>query len=163
MVDFESYFRYGPAVAQVGSLLLWPNEECSCQECQSHTGLQEMFRTRFDKEACQENWEEEQYWLCPPRVLGYILRDKQWAQLQVNTLQKIPKDDPNQSWDRVKLADGDKTKKIILDLVKGHEATDTGDDSDLAVSDIVAKKGKGLVILLYGELSKINSPLKNIS
>ena len=147
-------------MAKVGSLPLWIYEECSCQECQNHTGLQEMSRTRFDKEAFQEEWEEEQYILCPPRVLGYILSEKQWAQLKVNTLKDIPKVDPNRSWDRVKLADGEKTKKVLLNLVQGHGVADTGDadNRDLIVPDIVTKKGKGLVILLYGELSTIHGP-----
>ena len=154
MVDFESYFRYGPAVARVGPLT--PIEdllECVCVECQNHTGTQRTHRRRFDKDACQAEWEDEQYMLCPPRILGYVLRDKQWAQLQVTSLEAIPKEDPDHSWDRVKLPDGDDTKKMILNLVNGHRIAESkDDDSALMVDDIVAKKGKGLVILLYGKM-----------
>lgn len=89
--------------------------------------------------------------LCPPRVLGYSLRDKQWAQLQVSLLKEIPDYDVNNSWDtRLKLADGEKTKKMILNLVKGHENSDLSQNEALQVNDFVARKGKGLVILLYG-------------
>ena len=155
MVGFESYFRYGPAVAKVGPLVpLSDSQECACLQCQNRTALKTIFRTRFDKDECQEKWEEEQYTLCPPRILGYILRDKQWAQLQVTSLREIPKEDLDHSLNRVKLADGEETKKMILNLVNGHGKADSkDDDSGLAVDDIVAKKGKGLVILLYREIS----------
>lgn len=82
MVDFESYFRYGPESAQVGALTPCDSGECGCLDCHSNKPLRAGFRTRFDETASQQgDWEEEQYMLCPPRVLRYILRDKQWAQL----------------------------------------------------------------------------------
>lgn len=154
MVDFDSYFKYGPNVATVGNLMHFPFiDECNCQDCQDNPGKQKMSRRRFDSDAAQKDWEEEQYWLCPPRVLGYLLRDKKWAQLQVDKLQDIPKEDPEHSWERIVLPDGDTTKRLVLDLVDGHKATKAeSDEGGLAVDDIVAKKGKGLVILLYGEI-----------
>lgn len=153
MVDFESYFRYGPLVAYVGSLT--PENdytECVCADCRQNEGLKARYRTRFDEEAHQKGkWEDEQYLICPPRVLGYLLRDKQWAQLQVSVLRNIPDNDPTNSWvTRLKLADGDETKNMILDLVKGHGTSDLSRDDGLEVDDIIARKGKGLVILLYG-------------
>ena len=155
MVDFESYFRYGPKAAKVGLLVpLTNSQDCACIQCQSNTGLKKIYRKRFDNETHQKAWEEEQYILCPPRILGYILRDKQWAQLEVKSLREIAKEDLKHSLDRVKLADGENTKKMILNLVNSHTAVDSQDDSNgLTVDDIVAKKGKGLVILLYGETS----------
>ncbi|KAL9105307.1 MAG: hypothetical protein Q9227_009502 [Pyrenula ochraceoflavens] len=153
MVDFESYFRYGPESAQVGALPPDDRDQCDCMDCRQNEGLKAKFRTRFDARECWEaKWEDEQYMLCPPRVLGYILRDKQWAQLQVTNLRFIPSEDHGGSWsNRLKLADGDVTKKMILDLVNSHgkkKSTDGG--YPLEVDDIVAEKGKGLVILLYG-------------
>lgn len=153
MVDFESYFRYGPAFAQVGSLT--PNNdhaECACSECRENEGLRARYRTRFDEETSQiDKWEEEQFMLCPARVLGYILRDKQWAQLQVTLLQEIQKDPSNPWTSRLKLADGEETKNMILDLVNGHGTNGpTREEDGLEVDDIVKGKGKGLVILLYG-------------
>ncbi|EXJ70039.1 uncharacterized protein A1O5_07112 [Cladophialophora psammophila CBS 110553] len=153
MVDFESYFVFGPSVARVGAL--WPdddNPQCNCNDCQENDLLNESFRTKYDEEACQKGkWEDEQYMLCPPRVLGYVLGDKQWAQLQVSLLAKIPDKDPEDAWStRLKLADDGKTKKMILDLVEGHGKSDLSEDNRLEVDDIIARKGKGLVILLYG-------------
>lgn len=151
MVDFESYFRYGPADAQVGSLMPdYDSPECDCLECREIKELGAIYRKRFDEEPNQrDSWEDEQHMLCPPRVLGYVLRDKQWAQLQVTSLRSLPKVDPYDSWSsRLQLADTGETKKMILDLVNGHGSTSGADG--LEVDDIVAKKGKGLVILLYG-------------
>ena len=153
MVDFESYFRYVPSIARVGFLVQengYP--QCRCSDCRENQRLQEGYRTRFDEETCQEGeWEDEQYMLCPPRVLGYVLRDKQWAQLQISVLQSIPRKDLHDSWStRLKLADGEKTKKMILELVKGHGPSDAQEHDGLEVDDIISKKGKGLVILLYG-------------
>lgn len=153
MVDFESYFRYGPAIASMGFVQPAECFVCNCQDCQDNKDRAELFRTRFDARGRQnDDWENEQYLLCPPRVLGYFLRDKQWVQLQVTLLKKIPKKDPNDSWStRLKLADGEETKKLILDLVSSHG---NGESSmgrqGLEVNDIVPNKGKGLVILLYG-------------
>ena len=154
MVDFESYFNFGPKCATLGDRTVYADsQECQCFECQGITVWDSVYRNRFDKDAWQEEWEEEQFMLCPPRVLGYILGDKQWAQLRVTGLRDIPKERDGRSWDRVKLADGDKTKHMILSLVNGHGTSNsTDDDSGLVIDDIVAKKGKGLVILLYGEI-----------
>ena len=165
MVDFESHFRYGPAVAKVGPLVpLVYTQECTCIECQKRTAVNEVYRTRYDEDRWQEKWEEEQYTLCPPRVLGYILGDKQWVQLQVTSLADIPKQNLGHSWDRVKLADGEETKKMILNLVNGHGTRNSKDDDDgLVVDDIVAKKGKGLVILLYVRSRNIPQPKKSLT
>lgn len=156
MVDFESYFRYGPSVARVGSLMPETDApECGCIDGRENEALKARYRTRFDEETHQNGrWEDEQYMLCPPRVLGYVLNDKQWAQLQVSLLRSIPNKDPNDSWsNRLKLADGDKTKKMILDLVEGHGTSDPARDDGLEVDDIIIRKGKGLVMLLYGTTS----------
>ena len=169
MVDFESYFNFGPKSATLGDITVEADSqecqclecqclecqclECQCLECQRNTVWDSVYRNRFDKDTHQIEWEEEQFMLCPPRVLGYILSDKQWAQLGVTGLTDIAKEGDERSWDRVKLADGVKTKKLILDLVNGHGTSSSrDDDSGLVVDDIVAKKGKGLVILLYGEI-----------
>ncbi|EXJ82358.1 hypothetical protein A1O3_06171 [Capronia epimyces CBS 606.96] len=153
MVDFESYFVFGPAVARVGSL--WPDDEqtqCNCNDCRENVLLNDAYRTRFDELDRQEGtWEDEQYLLCPPRVLGYALQDKQWAQLEVGLLENIPEKDPEDAWStRLKLADGGKTKKMILELVEGHGKAGSSEIDRLEVDDIIAKKGKGLVNLLYG-------------
>ena len=78
MLDFESYSRYGPSISRVGSLMQengYP--QCRCNDCRENEQLQKEYRTRFDDETCLEGeWEDEQYMLCPPRALGFVLRDK---------------------------------------------------------------------------------------
>ena len=157
MVDFESYFRYGPADWRVGSLASdedWESSECL--RCRTTQPCESGYRCRFDLEEYQHgSWVDEQYILCPPRVLGYVLSEKRWAQLQVSELTDIAEADPNDSWaKRLQLADGNATKDMIGNLVKSHKPSDETRDQDaLEVDDIVANKGKGLVILLYGTTS----------
>jgi len=154
MVDFESYFRYGPADASVGSLTTYEGlEDCECPQCRESEACEVGYRQRFDREKAQnKTWEDEQSILCPPRVLGYVLSEKQWAQLQVTELADIPPVDSSDSWTtRLQLADGNATKSLILNLVKSHKPSGLiRDEEALEVDDIVAKKGLGLVILLYG-------------
>ena len=93
--------------------------------------------------------------LCPPRVLGYILGEKQWAQLQVTSVKEIPSKDPKDAWNtRLQLADDNKTKDMLFDLVQSHISTAKqkaeSEEIGLEVDDIIPGKGKGLVILLYG-------------
>ncbi|KAF7884770.1 uncharacterized protein EAF02_005106 [Botrytis sinoallii] len=94
MIDFESYFRYGPAFARIGALIPQLNfDECRCHACQKNLPLREKLRTRFDEEAHQKGaWHDEHH--------------------------------------------GTKSEE--------------GEEQELEVDDIFAKKGKGLVILLYG-------------
>ena len=172
MVDHLSYFQYGPLVACNGSLE--PSEEeleCTCTDCQGNDGLARKYRTGFDKVDMTKtttHWDDEQYMLCPPRVLGYVLRDKQWAQLQVTCIRPIPPENDKNAWnDRLRLVDDSagsfkskelSTKRLLFDLVSSHISTvpsSTPDqrnsgDKTLEVDDIVPGKGKGLVILLYG-------------
>ena len=102
----------------------------------------------FDHKTSDMEWEDEQYLLCPPRVLGYILQDKQWAQLQVTHLKDIPHNDTEDAWSsRLKLANKE-TKDLLFDLVRTHTTPAKGlrDKYDaLEVDDIVPGKGKGLV------------------
>ncbi len=117
MVDYESYFQYGGTDGRNGSLKPSATDSgCgSCSDCQVNTGLTERYRTRFDTPECAgaKEWHPEQYLLCPPRVLGYILQEKQWAQLQVSLLSELPSEDSEEgAWNsRLRLADDiDQTK-----------------------------------------------------
>lgn len=157
MVDFQSYFEYGQSFAENGSLQLSDlPPDCTCSDCRTNQGLNTRCRTLFDSKMAQDrrDWHEEQYLLCPPRVLGCVLRDKQWAQLQVSLIKEIPPEDTENAWhSRLQLADKN-TKGLLFDLVRSHISTTTRSGSPknqaLKVDDFVPDKGKGLVILLYG-------------
>ncbi|RYP48745.1 hypothetical protein DL768_005402 [Monosporascus sp. mg162] len=171
MVDYESYFEYGGADGRNGPLKSsGMGMGCACWDCQRNTGLAQRYRTSFDdpKVAGAKDWDREQYLICPPRVLGYILQEKQWGQLQVSLLSQLAPEDNNGAWNsRLKLADDidrdmekrgkkedNSTKTLLLDLVRSHTSTTVrkGGDAEetLEVDDIIPGKGKGLVILLYG-------------
>lgn len=159
MVDFASYFQYGSNDGCNGELVpTGASLNCTCAVCRSNTALAQRYRVRFDETAGAPEWEEEQYVVCPPRVLGYILRKKQWAQLQVDKLRPIKQGGKEDAWtSRLKLANED-IKTMLLDLVRSHSSGSKDDKADkrrLSVDDIVPGKGKGLVILLYGKLMEI--------
>ncbi|KAL4958493.1 P-loop containing nucleoside triphosphate hydrolase protein [Aspergillus filifer] len=154
MVDFASYLRYGVHVPRNGLLEAGTNQyECTCLDCRDNERLTKKYRRHFDEVKVQKKtvWEDEQYMLCPPRVLGYILKDKQWAELQVTLLTPIDQNPAENTWrDRLQLAD-DNNKEILFNLVDSHISTTANAEADdLQVNDIIPEKGKGLVILLYG-------------
>ncbi|TLD28974.1 hypothetical protein PspLS_03326 [Pyricularia sp. CBS 133598] len=172
MVDYESYFQYGPPYGRNGALEPSKSEPpCDCSDCKTNTGLIEKSRAWLDdhKVSKAKAWKPEQYVLCPPRVLGYILKEKRWAQLQVTCLEDLPSltskeadehlsrlqlaDDPNKE-KRSKKKDTS-TKRLLCDLVRSHASSLSGSPEDidrdrLEVDDIIPEKGKGLIILLYG-------------
>ncbi|KAI0399292.1 hypothetical protein F4802DRAFT_590377 [Xylaria palmicola] len=155
MVDYASFYQYGSTNGRNGSLsrsIAGP--ECACSSCHENEALAERYRTRFDRLPRNNDWEDEQYLLCPPRVLGYILAEKEWAQLQLTNLKEIPHVDQQNAWNsRLRLADED-SKTLLFDLIKCHVSSETQESDDgekqLMVNDIVPGKGQGLVILLYG-------------
>lgn len=159
MVDFISYNRYGPGVATVGSLVpLDEDPDCNCSECRNNDVLAKIARKEYDKfvaETPESAWTKEQFMLCPPRVLGFVLREKQWGQLQVTLVKKNLDDDklPSFYLNKLKLAgndSGSETKDLLMNLVKYHGGRRTSKGKDDQVDDIIPNKGKGLVILLYG-------------
>ncbi|KAJ4854215.1 uncharacterized protein T069G_11194 [Trichoderma breve] len=125
MVDHLSYFQYGPPIGRNGDL-----------------------------EPSSGSADYEQYMICPPRVLGYVLEEKLWAQLQTTLVKDIPFDSKQDAWhNRLHLDDDGEKKELLFNLVRSHisetnQAKRTRDA--LEVDDIIPGKGKGLVILLYG-------------
>jgi hypothetical protein len=151
MVDFASYYEYGLDEGYIGDeLISRESGECPCKDCSSNEKLEKLYCRKFDEATGDklEKWDDLQYILCPPRLLGYILREKQWAQLDLEKI-KPTKDDvavfekmlhlkstPDSSLDEAEI------KKLLMSLVETH-----GQDQ---VQDLVEDKGKGLVVLLYG-------------
>ncbi|KAI8180184.1 hypothetical protein K4K52_013036 [Colletotrichum sp. SAR 10_76] len=172
MVDYDAFSQYGGADGRNGGLKpSLGGTGCGCSDCQGNDRLSQRYRTKFDdRKFVRTNsiWDDEQYLICPPRVLGYILQQKQWAQLQVTQLRFLGAEDEGNAWEsRLKLADDIDNKKIKggkkdeikrgkKDLVGSHASTTARknhfdeDDHKLEVNDIITGKGKGLVILLYG-------------
>lgn len=146
MVDFDSYYQYGPGRGSIGSIRMGESsDECTCSHCFNNEELAHTYCRKYDDAKGDEDWEDLQFMLCPPRVLGYILREKQWAQLEVDKLED-PSDDKGAFIERLHLKgdslSGKETKDLLLNLVTNH-----GKDQ---VADLTEEKGKGMVILLYG-------------
>ncbi|KAI1500934.1 AAA family ATPase [Biscogniauxia marginata] len=158
MVDFDSYYKYGQPWSSIGKLAVNDEDgECDCTDCRKNEALQESYRTRYDDKTGDESeeWEDLQFMLCAPRVLGYVLRDKTWAQLDVTKIVPIAIEGADDAFmNKLKLAgeeNGKKTKELLMALVKNHGISeDSNWDRGYQLKDIVADKGQGLVILLYG-------------
>ncbi|KAI1204853.1 uncharacterized protein F4807DRAFT_314289 [Annulohypoxylon truncatum] len=140
VVDFKSYFQYqSPSAATLGDLSRGVQLECSCSECKKK--YEEIYRYSWDKrEPKKELFKDEHYMLFPPRVLGYSLDQKQWVQVQVNSLRSPGK--ANQVNFHEKLQLKQEYKDIISKSVIAH-----GENN---IMDHIPGKGKGLVILLWG-------------
>jgi hypothetical protein len=90
--------------------------------------------------------------LCSPRLLGYILQEKMWAQFLVDGIEEIDEDGSQTAFnDRLVLPEesGLDRKTVLMGLVKSHYAAYS--DNLYQLEDIVPGKGKGLIILLYGK------------
>ena len=157
MVDFDSYYLHGSARSQIGDTAVEDDiTDCQCPECSKNEILAQIFKPHYDNSTGEksEKWERLQTMMCPPRVLGYILQDKQWAQLAVDNLEDIPDEDLSAVMNSLHLHgedDGQKEKDLLYWLVKNHGIGKAGrSNKGYELDDIVAEKGKGLVILLYG-------------
>ncbi|KAL1306189.1 hypothetical protein AAFC00_004291 [Neodothiora populina] len=156
MVDFQSSFKYDTQAPPMGLVQTWENNDrylCDCDECRNNPELSVKYRLFLDGKKGNEDWPDEQFLLCPPRVLGYILLQKQWAQLYIGGLKKVDSEDYKDTWNnKLHLADNDgtthttHTKDLLLNLVRSHGHPAVRDK----IQDIVEDKGRGLVILLYG-------------
>jgi len=149
MVDFTSYFRYGPDSAKVGGLPVFEDvDTCECPICSKNEALQQLLKPRYDDSGKDPDaeWEGLQSMLCPPRVLGYVLKDKQWAQLAVTKLSDVAVEKETTVLKDLYLTgkdNGNAKKRLLMGLVRHH--------GQVLVKDLVAGKGEGLVFLLYGE------------
>ncbi|KAG9231384.1 P-loop containing nucleoside triphosphate hydrolase protein [Amylocarpus encephaloides] len=83
---------------------------------------------------------EEQYLICSPYIQGFSFGNKRWGGFAVSRLQEIQWG--NESFNSLVLEP--RRKALIHSLVKQHSVTDASYD------DLIAGKGRGLVILLSG-------------
>lgn len=158
MIDFESYYKYAQPWSSLGKYVIDDEEgECDCTDCRNNEGQLKTWRVGFDNKTGEptEQWDDLQYIICAPRALGYILREKIWAQLDVTKLKTVDRDGSDDAFmNRLKLAgqeNGQKTKELLLSLIQNHGITENSDRKDRQLKDLVAEKGRGLVILLHGE------------
>ncbi len=115
MVDFNSYLEYGPKIsggAPMGDLRFSGNSnECHCTYCSSNRALREHQKWAYDNADKTATFEETQYLICPPRVLGYDLKGRAWVELDVEKVKPIIEKTSTKAFDRLELKY--KQKKLI--------------------------------------------------
>ncbi|CAG8961514.1 hypothetical protein HYFRA_00013865 [Hymenoscyphus fraxineus] len=87
--------------------------------------------------------------LMPNRVLGFVLRSRKWARLNIDNISNVAYDEDN--LENLVLPKGH--KKIISALVETHfkkHGASVDETESHYNADIVRGKGKGLIILLHG-------------
>lgn len=94
--------------------------------------------------------------MCPPRILGYALKDKIWAQVLVKPLQEI-KLEGGDRYFKEQLQLEESYKEMLLAFIKNHQYASTPerssqtDDAKISKSyDTAEGKGQGLAVLLHG-------------
>jgi len=140
IVDHKSFLEYQSLTAAIlgEQQRCRKNLECSCNDCKLYRD--DVYRYSWDKLPPDQEMTEEQYLLCPPRVLGYSLKDKKWMQFGVESLSKPdPADSTNFD---TKLQLHQDHKDLIWKSVQSHRMAN--------IADYTPGKGKGLVILLWG-------------
>ena len=106
---------------------------------------------RRQADRVEKNPSEEDFLLFPPRFLGYSTKEKMWGQFSVEDTEQAKGKNPKVFQEKLEL--NDQYKKMIQALVNEHEGKGQEKDGDKAqVKDLVADKGKGLVLLLHGKL-----------
>jgi hypothetical protein len=75
---------------------------CTCNPCNS-------LRKKYLGELPPETetvplLEGKQLIFCPPRVLGFNIKQKEWVQLLVDSVKDIEKDGRRDAWDKLELA-----------------------------------------------------------
>ncbi len=98
---------------------------------------------RQQGEGPERGSHDEGFLLCPPRVLGYSTKEKMWGQFGVDQTSDAPGKQISKFNEKLQLDEG--YKGMIQALVDEHEG-------GAEIKDIVEDKGKGLVLLLHGEL-----------
>lgn len=151
MVDFSSYLQHGPPFAKfppMGEVKFLEDDDgtCKCGTCVSNDKLRENQKLHYDRVKPDDQWEEIQFLICPPRVLGYHLKGKIWVELDVEKVAGIKNLKDSTSFESLELAKGQKS--LIKQLVACHASGK--DNKDRSMTDLMQGKGNGLVILLHG-------------
>ncbi|KAI1753930.1 hypothetical protein F4782DRAFT_494461 [Xylaria castorea] len=148
IVDFASYLTYQPAGAPIlGYLERYEGAAVELSPSRrARDVFKDMYRFEWDRHPPNREMSPEQLLCCPPRVLGYALKQKTWVQLLVRHLDRPNKADDSTFKNELQLDDD--AKDLILKSVQAHARTG---ERDQALDDFAPEKGRGLVIMLYGQ------------
>jgi len=151
MVDFSSYLQHCPSSAEfppIGDLKFIEDDNgtCSCGTCMANDRLRDNQKLHYDRAKGNSIWEDTQYLICPPRVLGYHLKSKRWVELNVELVRSIQNLRHLAPFQKLQLPR--QKKELILQLVECHASGKDG--KNRSMTDLMRGKGNGLVILLHG-------------
>ncbi|CAK1364315.1 unnamed protein product [Cercospora beticola] len=132
--------------------------DCACRACQSSVALQWKVQPtddlRYQVESFQES--EERLRMCPPKVLGYALRQRLWAQFRIKDISNSENSAESGHYFQKELQLDSKYKETLMAFITNHESfrkrrsQPNSRHSIPETFDIVEDKGKGLAILLHG-------------
>lgn len=164
VVDPLLYKRYaGGSCLHLGNMVPDIFKVCVCNLCELD-GLSAKWRQQFKSDdpgvsiKSRDSTENDQdsdamdalYSQLPPRVLGFIVSHKVWAQINVDSIEEENRAEQGEkSWASLSIPDHHKTN--IKKLVSNH--LKIGDPRDEArIRDLIPDKGEGLIILLHGKI-----------
>ena len=148
-MDHKAYADHGPT-----SLNDWlpmdqlevyeppESDRCQCQACDDNKRLNDNQKHAFDRKKSSKGFDNLQFALLPPRMLGYLLAQKTWLEMEVDKITPLGSIDKT-SLENLQLAK--KKKDLIKNLIESHMMSEKP-----SMTDFVREKGRGLVILLHG-------------
>jgi hypothetical protein len=127
--------------------------ECTCSDCRMSEALNNVMKFSYDNVEAADNFEDDQYIICPARFLGYVMGSKSWAQMLVDSVHEIKQKIKMDAFEKL-IMEKD-AKKLIQSLVANHKKKILVDDGENASrDDWFEGKGRGLVVLLHGRYSR---------
>lgn len=155
MVDFGSYIRHGPEFDEyppMGDLEFVTDVDDDddaryCSICAANEKIKKNQKSHYDGATTDTGWEQTQLLICPPRLLGYHLKGKNWVELVVDNVKNIQNQKDMTSFNRLEM--NTSQKKLIRLLVSSHASG--SENQNRIMTDFSQGKGNGLVILLHGK------------
>ncbi|OCK93376.1 uncharacterized protein K441DRAFT_706219 [Cenococcum geophilum 1.58] len=104
--------------------------------------------TSGESDPRNKHFRDQDLILLPSRVIGYVLRNRRWALLNINHLRPVKA--KSEGFNSLKLPRGHKA--MVKALVQSHsmKAEVNEYNDDIVDYDVVRGKGRGLIILLHG-------------
>lgn len=142
MIDHTAYLEYDQHPFKVGSEI--GNSVCSCTTCNGLRlqTIRELPPPKPAKNGRRLELSDTQRLLCPPRLLGCVIKDKLWAQFKVTGIKDITEKGKEDAYNGLQI--NKDTKELLKDLVQQHST------NEKLIDDLIPGKGNGLIILLHG-------------
>lgn len=124
-------------------------KECHCGTCSDNIFLKDSQKPHYnlDPGECKKDFDDTQYAICPPRVLGFHVAKKSWVELKVTKVRDISQKKESKAFENLQLAK--LHKELLRKLVISHWSKQEDNERKKMV-DLMKGKGEGLIILLYG-------------